>query len=413
MMLYLWSVKNKEVHLIFSAGQEGGIYKPLAESIAKIVKASHPKITIEVIESHGSIENIQRLMNGDADLALVQNDIPGYASIYSIAPLYWEVLHFLVNRDSDIYKFRDIVNRTVSVGIENSGTERLVKNLLKHYGLSYDDINPIYLGISDAGVKLINGEIDVMFIVAGQKPSVCQEIVGSGKVRFVGFGNPEMIGNETEGFYLDYPYVTTYVIPVYSYPTLNRVHPGEPETPIATFALQSILTCHKDLPENIVFKILKTIFDNRIALIREHVSASQITENFDKSSLQFPLHPGAKTYFSKDKPSFFVHYSESLALILSSIIAIIGLITALRQWSLKRKKERIDYYFIELDKIMNNVYKEDYVKEDMKKIEGELLKIRQQVQRELIDERMVADDQFSIFLSLLSDHLRYIQTKLL
>ena len=148
--LHLLQQSNKTTYLILSAGQPGGTYLPMAERLADIVNTACPNINITVVESYGSVENIERLVKGQADLALVQNDTPGEAMIRTMVPLHREVLHFLVRRDSDINRIRDLVGKRVEVGPQDSGTEVLVRNLLRHYGISHDDFVPTYYGIIDA-----------------------------------------------------------------------------------------------------------------------------------------------------------------------------------------------------------------------------------------------------------------------
>ncbi len=52
LIFYFWN-KEEQHHLTLTAGLPGGIYKPLADSIAAIVKRAYPEIDIEVLESNG------------------------------------------------------------------------------------------------------------------------------------------------------------------------------------------------------------------------------------------------------------------------------------------------------------------------------------------------------------------------
>ena len=188
---FCFSQKNKPIRLALTSGQPGGVYYPMAQSIAKVVAKSHPYITIEVITSKGSSENIQRLMDKEADLAIVQNDTTGDASIRTVVPLHREVLHFLVRENSGIHKIQDIIGHRVAVGPSNSGTELLVNRLLDHYGITGEDFTPINAGMNESADNILAGKIDAMFVVAGLKAPVCQEVLASGKVKLIGFGVPD------------------------------------------------------------------------------------------------------------------------------------------------------------------------------------------------------------------------------
>lgn len=404
--------KEKPVRLIFSSGQEGGVYFPLAKSIAKVVQNDYPYIKIEIINSRGSSENAHRLMQGEADLAIIQNDNPGDASIRIITPLYREALHFLVRRDSGINRFKDIVGRRVATGPLDSGTQVLVNHLLEHYGLSQNEIIPLNTGMGEAADKILAGEIDAMFVVAGLKAEVCQRVLGSGQVKLIGFGDPEKNGGEVDGFCLDYPFLSSYIIPTYSYTRRNGEHPGEPPEPVATLALHSLLVCRKNIPEKAIHDITKAIFENRAALIREMVVAAQIREDFDIPRLQFPLHPGARAYYDREKPFFLVTYAEPMGFILSLMIALIGMLAALKQWISMKKKNRIDRYYLHMDTLLNRMNSRDVNREELIDIEKQLSEMRHQAVRELTKEKLLANETFLIFQMLLSDCQRQVQARL-
>jgi TRAP transporter TAXI family solute receptor len=404
--------KEKPVRLVFSAGQQGGVYFPLARSIAKVLQKDYPYIEIDVISSKGSSENVNRLMQGEADLAIIQNDTPGNASIRTIAPLYKEVLHFLARRDAGIHQFKDIVGRRVAIGPSDSGTELLVKRLLEHYGISQKDIAAVNTGMGEAADKILAGEIDVMFVVAGLKAAVCQRVLISGKVKLVGFGDPDENGGEVDGFCLDYPFLTARIIPTYSYTLRNREYPGEPQEPVATLAMRSLLVCRKEIPEGVVHDITETIFNNRAALIREVVLASQIREDFDASRFQFPLHAGARAYYQREKPFFLVTYAETMGFILSLLIAVVGMIVGLNQWISMKKKNRIDRYYIRMDDLLKRMNSQDINHQELRDIEQELSEMRHHAVRELTREKLLANESFLIFQSLLSDCQRQVQQRL-
>lgn len=407
-----FSQKNQPIRLIFSSGQQGGVYFPIAKSIAKVVQSDYPYLEIEVLNSKGSGENIQRLMQKEADLAIIKNNTPGDGSIRIITPMYREVLHFLVRRDAGIDQFKDIVGHPVSIGPSDSGTETLVKHLLKHYGISRNDITAINTGLGEAADKILSGEIDAMFVVTGLKAAVCQRVLGSGKVKLVGFGSPDENGGEVDGFRLDYPFLFSHIIPTYSYTLRSGEYPGEPPKPVATIALHSLLVCRKDLPEEVVHDITNAIFDNRAALISEIVVASQIRENFDVSRFQFPLHPGARAYYDREKPFFLVTYAETMGFLLSFIIAFVGMMAGLKQWISVKRKNRIDRYYIELDELLNRMNSDNVDRDELLEIEQKLSGMRHKAVRELTREKLQANESFLIFQLLLSDCHRQVQMKL-
>lgn len=404
--------KNKPVRLTLTSGQPGGVYYPLAQSIAKVVAKSYPHIIIEVKSSKGSSENILRLTVEEADLAIVQNDTLGDASIRTIVPLHQEVLHFLVRKNGGIRKVQDIKGHRVAIGPSHSGTELLVNRLLDHYGITREDFTPINSGMNESADNILAGKIDAMFVVAGLKAAICQKILASGKVKLIGFGEPGMVGSEAQGFCLDFPFLSPEVIPIYSYTMHNGDHPGEPQQPVATLSLRSLLVCRKNLSENIVKDITHAIFENRATLVRDHIVAFQISEEFDRSNLQFPLHSGARAYYEREKPFFLVTYAEPMGFILSLLIAVVGMLAGLKQWISMKKKNRIDRYYVDLDKLLNRLNSESVERDELMEIERKLSAMRHKAVNELINEKLMANESFLIFQQLLSDCQRQVHERL-
>jgi TRAP transporter TAXI family solute receptor len=409
---FCFSQKNKPIRLTLTSGQSGGVYYPMAQSIAKVVAKSYPYITIDVISSKGSSENIKRLMDKEADLAIVQNDTAGDASIRTVVPLHREVLHFLVRENSGIHNIQDIIGHRVAIGPSNSGTELLVNRLLDHYGITGEDFTPINSGMNESADNILTGKIDAMFVVAGLKAPVCQKILASGKVKLIGFGVPDMAGSEVEGFCLDFPFLSPAVIPIYSYTMRGGDHPGEPEQPVATLSLRSLLVCRKNISEDVVKDITHAIFDNRATLVRDHIIAFQISEDFDRSNLQFPLHSGARAYYEREKPFFLVTYAEPMGFILSLLIAVAGMVAGLKQWISMRKKNRIDRYYVDLDKLLDRMNSDSLGRNELLAIEQKLSGMRHKAVHELIHEKLMANESFLIFQQLLSDCQRQVHIKL-
>ena len=77
--------------------------------------------------------------------------------------------------------------------------------------------------------------------VAGLKSEACGKVMASGAVQFIGLGQPSILGSEVEGFRLNYPFVSPYVIPVNIYSTQDQEQPGEPQHPVASLSVRSML----------------------------------------------------------------------------------------------------------------------------------------------------------------------------
>jgi hypothetical protein len=208
--------------------------------------------------------------------------------------------------------------------------------------------------------------------------------------------------SEVDGFAVSYPYVEPYTIPRYVYPVEDSRH-GIPEDPCASFALRSSLVCRGDLPDMVARKIVETIVTNRAKLLRSHHEARDITEHFDPSDIQFPIHHGATAYYQRQRPGFLERFAEPMAFILSLFLAVCGMGAGFNKWLTLRKKNRIDRYYERLDILLDELNDESITQQRLEAIGEELIAMRHDAVRELVNERLLADESFQIFQSLLTN----------
>jgi len=135
-----------------SAGSKTGLYTYTSERIKELMadtdKPCGPKF--KVLNTGGSQENIDNLLNGTAQIALIQSDIlfrnkariaeqpATRPQISTIASLYPEYTQILVNSDSNIESLIQLAGKQLYIGKEGSGTAINAGVLLESAGLKID-----------------------------------------------------------------------------------------------------------------------------------------------------------------------------------------------------------------------------------------------------------------------------------
>jgi len=85
------------------------------------------------------------------------------------------------------------------------------------------------------------------------------------------------------------PEITPSTIAAGTYRSLTQDYP--------TIGLYNFAAAHKDLSDDLVYRIVKTVFENHAELVKAHpVAKETIPENIARNTL-FPLHPGAMRYY--------------------------------------------------------------------------------------------------------------------
>jgi len=177
--------------LTFSAGQKGGAYYAYAERYRDYLKQRG--ISVEILESAGSVENVQRLQSGHADIAFVQSGIVAGDDphLQSLGSMYYEPLWVFLRRDLDAHFLRDLKGKRIAVGLNGSGTQALTMQLLKSNGIDADNTTLSSSDTATATSALMQGKLDALFIVSAAANQAVQTLQASDGIRLLGMQRAE------------------------------------------------------------------------------------------------------------------------------------------------------------------------------------------------------------------------------
>lgn len=193
---------------------------------------------------------------------------------------------------------------------------------------------------------------------------------------------------------LNDPALNPYVLPAI---------PGVEESRnLNTLSTQTLLVGNSHLKDRAVFELSKYIYQHRLDLMKYDLRYRSIKEVFDISELLYPLHEGSNDYLRRHQPTFVERNADVLALVLSSCLVLLGAIQAVRNRIRRKKKERIDLYFLEFLDIRSKEIHRD----EMITLLDDLLK-RALVQ--MTAEKMDKHD-FHIFSRLLQQEITNLRT---
>ncbi len=267
----------------------GGIYYPLGGAIASRLSLadSNHRYTAEV--TGGSVENVNRIANGEMDFgfAMAPAVFEAYAGgrdfaealdhLRVIAPLYPNLTHVLVPKNSDATSLADLRGRRVSVGAPGSGTEQLARQVLEAYDITYDDVNARYLSFRESADALADRAIDAAIFSVGYPASAVLEATTTGGARLL----PIDIAHQAR-LRERYPYYAAGTIPANAYPGV--------EHDIPTVQVLNWIVATETLEAEVVWHLLTILRDQRAGLARVNAIAKQI----DLEALgdaPIPLHP--------------------------------------------------------------------------------------------------------------------------
>jgi hypothetical protein len=326
---------------------------------------------------------VDSLLDGSADLAVIESTHPFEDDIRVVLKLYQAVVHLSV---SENFSQKNIATRGEPLRIEilqRSHTATLIADLL---GKRSD--------IGAGGYVLWTegdpGEPDIQFYLGPIDPERTDWFREGFRLVPLSRLDPAPAEFYIDGIRYLVPQLTTTRIPALTY-TL----PGNEEG-IDALAVDMLLASHRRVDADRIYALTKTLVEQKPRFVAAAPALFRwLTVDFDDETLTHPLHRGARRFIDRDEPGFLERYAETLNFLLYMIALAVTATLAFRRWRARRRKERIDVFY---QRVL-----------DVRQSAGSLapaatLSALDDIERDayqaLMDERLAADDSFHIYIEL-------------
>lgn len=277
----------------------------LSNGIGEALNRNYPGSVLHYKQG-GALSNILNLNDNQAEFALIHTTLVFEAyeglgqfeeakdNISTVAVLYPSPAQIIFNKNLGISSFSEIIENKIpvkiSVGTINGSTNSTFQKIIKEYGLTFDDMTDwgctVYQkNFADTTEMFADEAIDGFFIVAGDPTVfVTQLSINSDMVMLE--WNQEIINAMVENYgYSNY----TIQDDVYTFI----------EKDMDTFSSNTMLGASLSTPEETVYKITKSIYENLDYIKTLHASFVQISKEIIAGAPGAPLHPGAEKYYKE------------------------------------------------------------------------------------------------------------------
>jgi TRAP transporter TAXI family solute receptor len=289
---------QKTVRLSIATGGTGGVYYPLGGGMANVLSKYIPYVEATAEVTSASVDNCLLIGAGKADLALVMADsgwdayqgkgkFKGKIPLRTAMVLYPNNFHIVTLEGLGIEKVTDLKGKRVSTGSPGSGTEVMGLRILEAYGLNADkDMSRDRLGASESAGALKDRKIDAYFWCGGLPTASVTDLGATPGIKIKLIGHADAVPKMREMYG---PLYVKGTIPAKTYPGQNA------DVPIAV--VWNILICNEKMKGDVLYDVLKTIFDHKPELITVHREARWFSLEPQAEGSPIPLHPGAIRYF--------------------------------------------------------------------------------------------------------------------
>lgn len=299
---------QEEANYILATASTGGTYYPVGVALSTLVKVKlqpGQKIGMSAISSAGSGENVRLIREGEAQFGILQGLFGYYAAtgtgpvaesgpqthLRSVSMLWQNVEHFIVDSDNvssgTLSDFVALKGESVAMGRRNSGTIGSNAALMGGMGLDiYNDFTLVEGGYGPSAEALQNGQVAGISTPAGVPVGAVSQLMAAAgdNVTLLNVTDEELAMADG-GRDLWTPFLIE-----------AGTYPGQ-TADVTTIAQPNFLATHADLPEENVYLITKTIYENLPFLQAIHPATKAMAIEKAIAGLPVPLHPGAAKFY--------------------------------------------------------------------------------------------------------------------
>jgi TRAP transporter TAXI family solute receptor len=206
--------------------------------------------------------------------------------ILSMAIMYPNLLQVVTLKKSGITNIEQVKGKKISSGSPGSGTNFMAEAVLKALGVPLDSYKDSRLSFTETANALRDGTIDVGFWSVGPGTSSILDLATTHDIHIISF----TLDQQTKILATNREYSAVDLA--------GGVYKGVDKA-VPTIGVWNVMICQASLKEDLVYNLVKALYEHQGYLLKIHPSAAYTTaENAVKFS-PIPLHPGTIKYLKE------------------------------------------------------------------------------------------------------------------
>ena len=280
-----------------------GVYYPTGGAICRLVNKNRKEhgIRCSAESTGGSIYNINTIRAGELEFGVAQSDWQYHAyngtskfedkgkfgklrAVFSVHP---EPVTVIARDGSGVEQLTDVKGKRLNIGNPGSGTRGTWEVIEEALGWSRSDLKlAAEMKSAETGQAVCDGKIDAYFWLVGHPSALTQESLATCDAHLV-----DVKGAAIDKLVADNSFYRKATIPAGMY---NN------DRDIETFGVGATFVSSADVPDEVVYTIVKAVFDNFADFKKLHPAFANLKEEeMITDSLSAPLHSGAAKYYKE------------------------------------------------------------------------------------------------------------------
>ena len=291
-----------KVNISIATGPTGGVYYPLGGGLANVLSKYIPGLSANSEATAGSVANLQLMGTKKSDVAFTMADAAwdGFKGqgkftgnavpLRALMVAYPNRMHVVSVEGRGINTMADLKGKRVSTGAPNSATEVMAFRVAEAFGLDPDkDFRRERLTPEKSADAIKDNKLDAFFWVGGLPTAAVTDLGATPGTKLKLVDHADAVDKMNQKYGQLYIRDT---IPGKTYPGQDAANQ------IAT--VWNLIVVRADMPDQLAYDIVKTIFDKKDELILVHGEARNFDLKYQKQSASpVPYHPGAAKYFAE------------------------------------------------------------------------------------------------------------------
>jgi uncharacterized protein len=280
--------------LTLGTASPGGVYYVYGEALARLL-TEKLGVPVNQLPTQGPVHNVKLLDSGGAQLGFITMGIglhgwngtedwtggKQFRTMRALFPMYDTPLQAVTLQRSGITALAQLDQKRVSVGPKAATGGVYTPAILKLLGISAE-IN--YGAWEVMASDLISGRNDAFTTLTGSPMPAIVETEAKEPITFLYFSSEQI-----DAIRKAMPEFSASKIAAGTYRTLDRDYP--------TVGVYNFAVARADLPDDLVYQVVKAVFENQPQLVKATPTASETTlQNVAKDTF-LPFHPGAIRYY--------------------------------------------------------------------------------------------------------------------
>lgn len=289
--------------VLVGTGSKAGVYYQAGRAICRLIDVHIEGVTCKALPTAGSLFNLSNVRGGALEFGIAQSDAQfdavnhagpfefqddTYEDLRAMFSLHAEPFTVVARKDAGIRSLDDLKGKRVNIGNPGSGQRATMEVVMQAKGWTKKDfLLAEELPASQQSLALCHDRVQAMVYTVGHPNASVGQAAGLCDAVLI-----NTVGPEIDKLVATRPYYAHATIP-------GGIYAGNPD-PVRTFGVKATVVTSSDVSEELVYAVVKALFDNLDQFRRMHPAFAGLEpKEMIREGLSAPLHEGALRYFKE------------------------------------------------------------------------------------------------------------------